>query len=121
MNRQDKWLYMWQKYMDFLHREKRRPSKYKAEERDLVNWAKYNRKMRNAGMLADDRLAKFKELTDEAAVYQRINQHAYVHDMADKPPKSNPTKGKSKKGRKSAKAKPHGKLRMADLFSNVAR
>ena len=32
---------MWQQYMDFLHENKRRPSKYKPEERDLVNWAKH--------------------------------------------------------------------------------
>ena len=70
---------MWQKYMDFLHNNKRRPSKYQPEERDLVNWAKHNRKLVNKGVLKADRKTRFDQLVAEAEKYQRVNQHQYVN------------------------------------------
>ena len=45
---------MFNSYIDFIKTNKRCPSKYKPEERNLVNWAKYNRKMRNKGLLSPD-------------------------------------------------------------------
>lgn len=78
MTQDDRWTHRWQEYIDFLHENKRRPSKYYAEERDLVNWAKHSRKLRNQDKLPDSRKAKFGQLLSEAAKYQRVNQHAYV-------------------------------------------
>ena len=60
MTQDQRWIMMWQKYMDFLHNNKRRPSKYQPEERDLVNWAN-------------------DQLVAEAEKYQRVNQHQYVN------------------------------------------
>lgn len=83
MTQDERWLHMWQQYMDFLHENKRRPSKYKPEERDLVNWAKHNRKLINQGKFQPSRMDKFDELKREAEKYQRVNQHQYVHNPAD--------------------------------------
>ena len=79
MTQDQRWTMMWQKYMDFLHNNKRRPSKYQPEERDLVNWAKHNRKLVNKGVLKADRKTRFDQLVAEAEKYQRVNQHQYVN------------------------------------------
>ena len=79
MTQDERWLHMWQQYMDFLHKNKRRPSKYKPEDRSLVNWAKHNRKLINQHKCQPDRMDKFNELMREAEKYHRINQHAYMH------------------------------------------
>ena len=79
MTQDQRWIMMWQKYMDFLHNNKRRPSKYQPEERDLVNWAKHNRKLVNKGVLKVDRKTRFDQLVAEAEKYQRVNQHQYVN------------------------------------------
>lgn len=69
---------MWQSYMDFLTVNHRRPSKYKGEERGLVNWLKHVRKLRNQGRLPEERQEALARLLSEAARYQRINQHMSV-------------------------------------------
>lgn len=79
MTQDDRWLSMWQKYMNFLHRNKRRPSKYRKTEMKLVNWAKNNRKLRNKGVFPEHRMEKYKELLAESEKYQRVNQHAYIN------------------------------------------
>ena len=65
--------------MDFMRKNKRRPSKYKPEEHFLVNWAKHNRKLINKGQLQPSRMKKFMELKHEAEKYQRVNQYMYVN------------------------------------------
>lgn len=45
----------------------------------LVNWLKYNRKMRNKGKLSEDRLKQLDELLKEAESFRRVNQHQYLH------------------------------------------
>ena len=78
VSRQDHWMHMWQSYMDFLTVNHRRPSKYKGEERGLVNWLKHVRKLRNQGRLPEERQEALARLLSEAARYQRINQHMSV-------------------------------------------
>ena len=65
--------------MDFMRKNKRRPSKYKPEEHFLVNWAKHNRKLINKGQFQTSRMKKFMELKHEAEKYQRVNQYMYVN------------------------------------------
>lgn len=69
---------MWTAYMGYLKRNHRRPSKYKPRDMKLVNWLKHNRKLKNKGLLQDKRKEKFERLLDEAAKYQRRNQHQYI-------------------------------------------
>ncbi len=79
MTNEEKWLKMWKDYMYFMLKNKRRPSKYKGEERILTNWAKQNRKMRNRGQMDDYRERMFGQLTAEAQKYRRVNQYAYMN------------------------------------------
>lgn len=79
MPHDEHWLQRWHAYTDFIETNKRCPSKYKPEERDLVNWAKSNRKLRNKGLLSAVRLEKFNQLTALSQKYRRVNQHAYLH------------------------------------------
>lgn len=73
-----RWEDMWQTYMDFLDANHRRPSKYRDEERRLVNWLKHTRKLRNEGRLRDDRREPLDRLLREAGRYRRINQYRYA-------------------------------------------
>ena len=79
MTQDERWQTMFDAYMKFMKDNKRCPSKYKAEERKLVNWLKYNRKMRNKGLLDEARLAKLSELFELSEKYRRVNQHAYLN------------------------------------------
>ncbi len=65
--------------MAYLETNKRRPSKYHPEDMRLVNWLKYNRKMRNKGKLNEERSKLLDELLEKAENYRRVNQHQYLH------------------------------------------
>lgn len=73
------WLETWKAYKTYLETNKRRPSKYHQEDMKLVNWLKYNRKLRNKGVLKEKRSKLLNDLLKEAETYRRINQHQYLH------------------------------------------
>jgi hypothetical protein len=73
------WLLRWQEYMSYLEANKRRPSKYHVEDKRLVNWLKYNRKMSRNGKLDEVRKEKLDILLVEANKYRRVNQHSYYN------------------------------------------
>lgn len=79
MTQDERWQEKYQTYLSYLRTNKRRPSKYRPEDRDLVNWLKHNRKLRNKGLLPDKRKGDLEALLAEAFKYQRVNQHAYLH------------------------------------------
>lgn len=79
MKSDEMWLLKWQEYMSFLEINKRRPSKYHVEDRRLVNWLKYNRKMFRINKLGEDRKEKLNVLLAEANKYRRVNQHGYYN------------------------------------------
>lgn len=76
---------MWQMYMQFMEKNKRRPSKYKAAEMNMVNWLKHNRKLLNKEKLLDSRKEKLDQLLAKAKEVQRINQYAYTADKENEP------------------------------------
>lgn len=80
MTQDERWLKQYKAYIGFLHKNKRRPSKYNPNDKDLVNWLKYNRKRMNKGLLPEKRKADFEKLLAEASKYQRVNQHAYINE-----------------------------------------
>lgn len=59
----------------FIETNHRNPSKYVGAERELVNWAKQQRKLMNAGKLKEPRLGMFKELMELNERYRRKNQY----------------------------------------------
>lgn len=57
-----------------IETNKRNPSKYVAEERLMVHFLKRDRKMLNAGELAEPRISQFLELLALCEKYKRVNQ-----------------------------------------------
>ena len=58
----------------FIETNKRNPSKYAPEERNMLNWCKQQRKLINAGSLISDRVALFEKLQELAEKFRRVNQ-----------------------------------------------
>lgn len=75
----DVWLLNWQDYMSYLETNKRRPSKYHVEDKRLVNWLKYNRKMFRKNKLDEARMKKLSILLAKADKYRRVNQYSYYN------------------------------------------
>ena len=61
--------------VSFIETNHRNPSKYVAEDRDMLNWLKANRKALNAGKMKLERVEKFKELLELMEKYKRKNQY----------------------------------------------
>lgn len=78
MTQDERWLQMWQQYMDFMDEHKRRPSKYYLEEHKLYNWSKHNRKLINQNKFPQSRIDRYIELKTKEKKFQRINQHSYI-------------------------------------------
>lgn len=74
----DLWNQKWQAYKDFMVKNKRRPSKHRAEDLVLFDWFKHSKKLLKRGLMKAERIAKFKQLLSEAENLPRINQFNYV-------------------------------------------
>ena len=75
MTQDERWLGRYEEVMGFLETNHRNPSKYVGSERELVNWAKQQRKLMNAGELKESRIGMFKELMELSNRYKRKNQY----------------------------------------------
>lgn len=76
MTQDERWMANWKEVMDFMEANKRRPSKFIAEERGLRNWWKHQQKLLNAGALKPERVEKFNELLMLGEKYKHVNQYA---------------------------------------------
>ncbi|MCH4099730.1 MAG: helicase associated domain-containing protein [Prevotella sp.] len=74
----DLWNQKWQAYKDFMVKNKRRPSKHRAEDLVLFDWFKHSKKLLKRGQMKADRIEKFKHLLSEAENLPRFNQFNYV-------------------------------------------
>lgn len=74
----DLWNQKWQAYKDFMVKNKRRPSKHRAEDLVLFDWFKHSKRLLMRGLMKAERIAKFKQLLSEAENLPRINQFNYV-------------------------------------------
>ena len=79
MTHDERWAQMLKAYRNYILKKHRCPSKYKPEDRQLYNWIKHNRKMRNKGEMPPERQEVFADLRKLADKYRRVNQHAYMH------------------------------------------
>ena len=68
----------WDECFNFIMKHRRLPSKYRLEERDMVNWLKYNRKRMNGNKMQSAYAERYDKLLQLCEKYRRINQHAYV-------------------------------------------
>ena len=75
MTQEERWLKQYEEVTQFVETNKRNPSKYVAEDRDMLNWLKANRKTLNAGKMKADRVERFKELLAMTEQYRRKNQY----------------------------------------------
>ncbi len=69
MTQDERWMVRYNEVKEFIEREHRKPSKYRLEEHDMLNWLKANRKKMNADGLKPERVEKFKELLALTEVY----------------------------------------------------
>ena len=74
----DLWNQKWQAYTDFMSKNKRRPSKHRAEDLVLFDWFKHSKRLLKRGLMKTERITKFKQLLSEAENLPRINQFNYV-------------------------------------------
>ena len=74
----DLWNQKWQAYKDFMVKNKRRPSKHRAEDLVLFDWFKHSKKLLKRGLMKAERITKFKQLLSEAENLPRNNQFNYV-------------------------------------------
>lgn len=73
------WDTHYQEIIDFINTNKRRPSKYRDEERPMMYWIKYCKKLIKQGKMSDERIEKFERLMNLANKFQRKNQYEYTH------------------------------------------
>ena len=74
MNQEERWLARYKEVVDFIKKNKRNPSKYNLEHRDMYNWLKANRKQMNAGKMKEERVEMFEKLLEMCEEYKRKNQ-----------------------------------------------
>ena len=75
MTQEERWQKRYEEVVDFLDTNHRNPSKYVAEDRDMLNWLKANRKALNAGKMKLERIKKFRKLLELTEQYRRKNQY----------------------------------------------
>ena len=75
MDQETRWLTRYKEVMAFIETNHRNPSKHRIEEHDMLNWVKANRKVMNAGKMAEPRLSQFMELLELSNKYKRKNQY----------------------------------------------
>lgn len=74
MTQDERWNIRYQEVKTFIETNKRNPSKYEPEERNMYNYVKHTRKQLNAGSLKPERVEEFKKLQELQERYKRKNQ-----------------------------------------------
>jgi len=75
MTQEERWNIRYQEVMTFIETNKRNPSKYAPEERNMYNYLKHTRKQMNQGLLKPERVEKFEKLLAVMEHYRRKNQY----------------------------------------------
>lgn len=83
MKSEMEWIANWQAIIEHIRKYKRNPSKHIQEDWRMVNWLKYNRKVRNKGKLSAFRLHKLRQLHELSCKYRRFNKFTYANDLLD--------------------------------------
>ena len=74
MDQETRWLTRYNEVKEFIETNKRNPSKYAPEERNMVNFLKHTRKQMNQGLLKAERIPMFEKLLELMEQYKRKNQ-----------------------------------------------
>lgn len=75
MTQEERWNIRYEEVKTFIESKHRNPSKYVAEERNMVNFLKHTRKQLNAGLLKAERIEEFRKLQVLMEQYKRVNQY----------------------------------------------
>lgn len=75
MTQEERWQANCDAVTAFIKDNKRRPSKYNPEERNLWNWLRHTQKQMGAGELKEERVGKFEKLLELCEQYRRVNQY----------------------------------------------
>lgn len=75
MTQDERWIIRYQEVLAFVETNKRNPSKYAQEERNMYNFVKHCRKQMNQSLLKEDRVGAFRKLLALMAQYKRVNQY----------------------------------------------
>lgn len=75
MTQDERWMMRYNEVKEFIETNKRNPSKYNMEERNMVNFIKHTRKQMNQGLLKEERVEEFKKLLELMGQYRRKNQY----------------------------------------------
>jgi hypothetical protein len=75
MTQDERWDKRYQEVVDFLKKNRRNPSKYNLEERNMWTFVKHSRKQMNQGLLKPDRRERFCNLLELASLYRHKNQY----------------------------------------------
>lgn len=75
MTQEEKWQARYEEVVTFIETNHRNPSKYVAEERNMVNFLKHTRKQMNQGLLKADRIEAFKKLVELMEENKHVNQY----------------------------------------------
>ncbi|MDY6257929.1 MAG: hypothetical protein SPL58_08190 [Bacteroidaceae bacterium] len=83
MTQDELWEQNYRTFIDFMTTQKRRPSKHRLEEHQMLNWLKYQKKSLAQGKFKPERIEKFLKLLEIAGLYLRKNQYVYTHKRPD--------------------------------------
>ena len=75
MTQDEKWMARYEEVKTFIETNKRNPSKYAPEERNMYNYIKHTRKQMNQGLLKENRIEMFKRLLGLMEQNKRVNQY----------------------------------------------
>ena len=74
MTQDEKWQKRYEEVKTFIETNKRNPSKYAPEERNMYNYIKHTRKQMNQVLLKENRIEMFKRLLELMEENKRVNQ-----------------------------------------------
>ncbi len=72
-----KWAANLDMIMGFIREHGYRPSKYKADERNMINWVKSQKRRYEAGIMPEYRREPFRQLLELMVALRRRNQYTY--------------------------------------------
>ena len=75
MTQDERWFVKCQEAIDFLETNRRKPSKFISEERNLCSWWKHNKKLMKAGELKAERVGLFMQLLELGEKCKHVNQY----------------------------------------------
>lgn len=79
MRSDENWDSMYSTVMQFMCRNKRRPSRHRIEDVKMLNWVKFNKRCFRNGTLPPHRKERFEQLLEVAQAVQRVNQYSFCN------------------------------------------